>query len=315
MNYISMTKIARGLALTLAFLLALPVLPTSSSLAFAAQVSAIVNGVPITSTDVQRRTNFLRLQRARGNLKEKARDQLIDEILKREEVLRVGASVSTQDVEAAFQRFASNNKMSIKQLTSILNQAGVGVDHFKAFIAVSMSWPRVVSSRFGSGGMSSGELGSRLRERGEKPKTTEYILQQIIFVVPAAKRNSLMGKRQREAEASRKKYPGCDGAMAFAATMHDVAIKNLGRILEPQLPSDWKPLVVKTGEGQTTKTRRTEKGVEYLSVCKRREVSDDFAAQIVFQAEDLESIDKNGEDPNSERYLKELRSNAQIVKK
>ncbi len=46
----------------------------------------------------------------------------------------------------------------------------------------------------------------------------EYILKQVIFVVPENKKG-ITGKRKAEAEAARKKFPGCDQALAFAATM------------------------------------------------------------------------------------------------
>ena len=54
--------------------------------------------------------------------------------------------------------------------------------------------------------------------------------------------------------------------------------------------------------------------VEYLAICKKREVSDDLAAEIVFRAEDL-GKKQDGEDPNSTRYLEELRKRAQIIEK
>lgn len=277
----------------------------------ASQVIAVVNKTPITSNDLARRVAFLKLQRQGGNLNSIAREQLIDEVLKREEIAARRMSVSTEDVDASFARFASSNKMSTAQLTQILSQAGVGADHFKAFIAVQMSWPRLVNARYNSGGrLSNQELVSRMMERKEKPVTTEYFLQQVIFVIPESKRNSITGKRKAEAEASRSKYPGCEQAKAFAATMRDVSIRDLGRILAPELPPEWKPLV-ESIKGTTTGTRVTEKGVEYLAICKQRQVSDDYAAEVVFRAEDLSKA-KSDENPNEKAYLDELRAKARI---
>lgn len=253
------------------------------------------------------------MQRQSGNLAEKAREQLIDEALKREEIGRVKMSVSTADVDASFARFASTNKMTTDQLTKVLAQAGVGAEHFKSFIAVQMSWPRLVNARYGGRNkMSTQDFVTRLKERGDKPVTNEYFLQQIIFVIPEAKRSAITGKRKSEAEASRKRYPGCEQGKTFAATMLDVSIKDLGRMLEPELPPDWKPLVEKTPEGGTTGTRVTEKGVEYLAICKKQQVSDDYAAEVVFRAEDLTKAEK-GENPNEKKYLDELRKKAQIT--
>ena len=282
----------------------------------ASAVKVIVNNTVITSGDIAKRAAFLRLQRQGGGAAE-AKQQLVDEALKRAEIARVQQSVSTADVDAAFARFAAGNKLSPEQLGKILEQAGVGVDHFKQYIAVQMSWPRVVNFRYGSANrLSGGDLVKRMMEDGgNKPVTTEYFLQQVIFVIPESKRGKITEKRQAEANASRSEFPGCDTSKAFAANYRDVSIRNLGRVLAQQLPDDWKPLVEKAGDGTTTGTRVTEKGVEYLAICKKRQVNDDTAAEIVFRAEDLGKKKAGGEDPNSERYLEELRAKAQIVNK
>ena len=306
-------KAMRSVAFAFA-IFAVPMIVTpQANVAFAdSAVKIVVNKTPITSDDIARRVAFLKLQRQSGNLNEKAREQLIEEALKREEIARVKASVSTADVDAAFGRFAASNKLTKDQLPKVLTQAGVGADHFKSFIAVQMSWPRLVNARYGGKNrMSTQDFITRLKERGQKPVTSEYFLQQIIFVVPESKK-SIIGKRKSEAEASRKRYPGCEQAKTFAATMLDVSIKDLGRILEPELPTEWKDLVTKTPEGGTTATRVTEKGVEYLAVCKKQQVSDDYAAEVVFRAEDLSKAEK-GENPNEKKYLDELRSKAQIT--
>ncbi|OJU00688.1 MAG: molecular chaperone SurA [Rhizobium sp. 63-7] len=279
--------------------------------AFAAtsQVSITVNKAVITNGDIARRVAFLRLQRQKGDLNKLAKEQLVEESLKRQEIARAGMSVSTQDVDAAFARFAASNKLSVPQMTQIIEKAGVGVDHFKAYIAVSMSWPRVLNSR-SSGGMSNQEAVTRMLQSKEKPVTTEYVLQQVIFVVPASKKG-ITGKRKAEAEASRAKFPGCEQAKVFAATMKDVSIRSLGRVLEPELPADWKPLIEKAN-GVTTGTRVTERGVEYLAICNKRQVNDDYAAEVVFRAEDL-GKEKNGKNPREEKYLDDLRKKARIV--
>ncbi len=279
------------------------------------QVKAVVNNIAITNNDIARRVSFLRLRRTGGNLAEKAREELVNEVLEREEIIRTGMSVSTEDVNAAFARFAGNNNMSPEQLTKLLAQAGVGADHFKAYIGVSMSWPRVVNARYGgSQKMSNDDLVARLKaNNGQKPTSTEYILQQMIFVIPEARRGKITGKRKSEAQASRSKYPGCENGKIFAATMHDVSVRNLGRFLTQELPANWKDEIEKTEQGGTTPIQVTDKGVEYIAVCKKREVSDDLAAEMVFGAQDLAKAEAANADPKSQKYLDELRKKAQIV--
>ncbi|WP_132517162.1 peptidylprolyl isomerase [Rhizobium sp. BK376] len=276
------------------------------------EVKAVVNNTAITSGDVAKRVNFLKLQHQKGDLGKLAVQQLVDETLKRQEITRVHMSVSTQDVDAAFGRFATSNKMSTEQLGQILDKMGVGVDHFKSYIAVSMSWSRVINARYGSAKMSNDDLVKRMTENKEKPATTEYFLKQVIFVIPAAKRNAITAQRKAEAEASRAKFPGCDQAKVFAATMHDVSVRDLGRVLAPELPDGWKPLIEKAS-GNTTPTLVTDRGVEYLAICSQRQVNDDVAAAAVFRAEDIGKGGDQAVSANDKKYMDELRSKAQIL--
>ncbi|MFD1746153.1 SurA N-terminal domain-containing protein [Rhizobium helianthi] len=296
-------------ALAISFIVA----PSVQFAQAASQVVAVVNKTPITSNDIARRVAFLKLQRKTGNLQQMARNELVEEALKRDEIARVKMSVSTEDVDRSFERFSASNKLTPAQMSKILEQAGVGVEHFKAYIAVQMSWPRLVNARYGSGRMSSDELVKRMMENKEKPVTTEYFLQQVIFVIPESKRGKITGQRKAEAEKSRSRFPGCEQSKEFAKTMHDVSIRNLGRLMKPELPEEWKPLVEKASANGTTGTRVTEKGVEFLAICNQRLVSDDTAAEVVFRAEDIGKAKKSGEDPNSAKYLEELRKKAQIV--
>lgn len=72
-----------GVALAAAVTVAAPV----GTVQAASSVVAVVNNTAVTSGDVERRVNFLKLQRAKGNLRSMAKQQLIDDTLKREEIL------------------------------------------------------------------------------------------------------------------------------------------------------------------------------------------------------------------------------------
>ena len=309
------TAIPRLTGALFAMALALAFAPEFTSSAFAAsEIKIIVNNQAITSVDIARRVAFLRLQRTGGNLNAKAREQLVEEALKMQEAARIRALVSDAEVDASFARFAASNKLSPKQLTQILNQAGVTSKHFKRYIQVQMSWPRVIQAiGASSSGLSTQDLVSKMLERGaDKPSTTEYILQQVIFVVPSNKRSqSLLNARKREADQLRGRYQGCDNAASIVTGLHDVTLRQLGRIMQPQLPPEWKPLIEKTKAGSTTPTRVTERGIEFIVVCSAKTVSDDKAAELVFRAENNDA----GESEEAKKYLAELRKRAVIADK
>ena len=312
MNFPAIFRLT-GLLLSFAVVLPLLLVPTSAARA-ASEIKIIVNNQAITSVDIARRVAFLRLQRTGGNLGEKAREQLIEEALKLQEAARIRVRVSDEQVDASFERFAASNNLSAKQLTQVLNQAGVTPKHFKSFIRVQMSWPRVVSAvGAGGGGMSTQDLVSKMLERGnDKPTTTEYFLQQVVFVVPANKRSqSVLNARKREADQLRGRIQGCDSAASMITGLRDVSLRQLGRIMQPQLPLDWKPLIEKAKAGGATTSRITERGVEFIIICSAKTVSDDKAAELVFRSENEET----GDSEEAKKYLAELRKRAVIANK
>lgn len=310
-----MTRAAskRFASIVTAALMAVSLTPAAIAPAHAAsQIEVVVNRQAITSVDIARRVAFLRLQRAGGNLKQKAREQLVNEALQMQEARRVGAVVADSQVEASYARFAESNNMSAAQLTKILNQAGVTPEHFKDFIRAQMTWPRLVRARFGGGQSSSTQdlVAKMLEEGGSKPSTTEYMLQQVILVVPQAKRsNAALNARKREAENLRNRVTGCAGTVDVVKGLRDVTVRDLGRVLQPQLPAEWKPAIEKTSEGRSTPPRVTERGVEFITICSAKTVSDDVAAAMVFEAE---NDDGTSDSDNAKQFLEELRSRAVI---
>src|SRR5690606_30126398 len=98
----------------------------------------------------------------------------------------------------------------------------------------------------------------------------------------------------------------------FARGLLDVTVRDLGRVLEPQLPPDWEKLIKETKSGQATRVRETDRGVEFIGICSTREVSDDRVAQLVFQSE--QTGDKAAEKVNEE-YMAELKQKARIIER
>ncbi len=301
--------------------LALLVAATSVSLtvmtppAFASTIKYIVNDVPVTTGDIQHRAAFLRLQHRKGD----AAQEMIDQTLKLAEARRLGIRISDAQVEEAYQRFASSNKMQLKQLDGIMAQSGVTKEHFKEFIRAQLAWNQALGARYraeqGSTGASEQDAVRRMLDNGgNKPTATEYMLQQVIFVVPASERGAILGKRKREAEAMRARFNSCSTTREFAKGLLDVTVRDLPRTLAPQLPSDWADQIKKTKVGAATAVRETERGVEFIGICSAREVSDDKVAQMLFQDEKAGGKDDKSDELNK-KYLEELKKKARIVQR
>jgi peptidyl-prolyl cis-trans isomerase SurA len=283
--------------------------------AAASEIVVIVNRTPITSYDIQRRAAFMKLQRRKGNLNELAEEDMIDQTLRLSEAQRLGIRVTDDKVDGAYDNFAKSNKMTVKQLDGIMSQSGVTKSHFKEFIRAQMAWNQALGARNrrdSTASMSEQDVVRRmLQQGGAKPTATEYMLQQVIFVVPANEKGK-MAQRKREAEAMRARFNGCNNTREFAKGLIDVTVRDLGRKLAPELPPDWAEQIKNTKVGGATGVRETAMGVEFIGICSSREVSDDRVAKLTFQTE--EAGDKSGEEL-SKKYTAELREKAKIVKR
>lgn len=308
-------------ALLLAGAMALPFAAAIPAAAQESQIRYVVNGTPVTSYDIQRRAAFLKLQRRQGNVTQAAGDEMVEQVLKNAEVARLRINISDQQVDDAYGRFAKNNKMTLAQLDGVMNQSGVTKEHFKQYIKAQMGWNQALGSRLrskngGGGRVTEQEAVRRMLDNGgNKPSATQYTLQQVIFVVPQAERGAKLGQRKREADALRQRVQGCDSTRQFAKGLLDVTVRDLGKVFAQQLPPEWSDAIKTAREGSATPARETERGVEFITICGSREVSDDRVAQMVFQNE------KNGQsqdaqvDALNKTYLEELRKRAKIAQR
>ncbi len=301
----------------LAVLVFATVFPFSSPAGAASKIKIVVNGEPITTYDIAKRAAFFRLRRIKGNATKLATEELIEETVKMQAAKRLKLIATDKQVEAAFGRFAKSNRMSVKTLSQVLNRSGVTSRGFKKFIRAQMSWQRLIAAKLQAESKQSGtqDIFAELHAQGgKKPSTTEYTLQQVIFVVPKAKRRSLMSKRRREAKAFRSRFENCKNTIQFAKGLKDVTVRSLGRIMKPQLPPDWKKHILATSEGKTTKVRDTHRGVEFIAICKSTIVSDDRVAQLNFRADQAKK-GGNKVSESEKKYVQQLRNLAVITRR
>ncbi len=279
-------------------------------------IKILVNKNPITNFDIQRRAKFLELRRAPGNKRKLAEKELIEQILKLQEAKRRRTLANDEMVDRAYATFAKRNRGTASQLTRQLNQLGVGAPHFKEFIRTQISWQNTVQGRFQAETIRKSERDAvtQLRKSGSaKPEVTEYTFQQIVFVIPESRKTKrLVQARKQEANAFRQRYTSCDETLELAKQLKDVAVLDRRRIMEPELPNRWKDEIFNADAKGTTRVQETEKGIELIAVCNKRQVTDDRAAQIASQSSDFTDFnDKAGELEKS--YLDELRSRAKII--
>ena len=288
---------------------AVSLLATAVPAQASSRIVAIVNGEPITQNQVNRRAAFMKLRRAKGG-SGKARDELIDEAVKMQQARKFKVVASDKEVNEAFVRFAKGNKMPLKVLKQILGRAGVSERHFKEYIRTQISWQRAVPGLYRSKAQTAARKGCRdftscLSASDGSKKTTEVILQQVVFVAPKASAKA----RRQEAVRFRQRFSSCDATRAAAAKLNNVAVRDLGRMGMAQVPARWAADVAKVDQGGVTQPKITEKGVEMLAVCRKRNVA--AMGEVALD----EDVFRKEAPKLAEEYLAELKKKAKIVRR
>jgi peptidyl-prolyl cis-trans isomerase SurA len=177
-----------------------------------------------------------------------------------------------------------------------------------------MVWQQLVQARVRrEGQVKSSDIMAAMLEKGtpEDITVTEYLLQQIIFVVPSGSSKDYVAQRRREAEGFRLRFPGCEGSVAQAKTLKGVVVKDAGRRDTTQLKGPQGDEIKSTETGKTTRPFQSESGIELVAVCSRRDFKSNAAARSEVESQlKFEQAKTLGQD-----YLKELREAAVIQRR
>jgi peptidyl-prolyl cis-trans isomerase SurA len=296
-------------ALLVAALLSIHVPPARAENA----VKIVVNDQPITTYDIQQRTRMLRVF-TQGHAGEKeAIDQLINEKLMMSEAARLHIDVSDQEIDQEIAKRAAAAKLSPAQFNQAMRQAGIEPPTFRQFLRANMAWLEIVRARFRATiNITDQDVAAALNNQSDaaaKQKTaTEYMLQQILFIVPAGAPTSLSTQRLSQANAFRKDFKGCDQSVQQASGAPGIVVKPQVRRDEGSLTDTLKATLDATEVGGTTKPERVTEGFQVIAVCAKNEIPGETEAATAARAQ---ISDERGQ-LLARRYLHDLRADAVI---
>jgi peptidyl-prolyl cis-trans isomerase SurA len=281
-------------------------------------IRVLVNGDPVTTYDIQARGRMLSVF-SRGQQGESAAmEQLIDERLMLQEAERRGVVISDADVDAEFASRAAGANLSAAQFEAALRQAGVDPSTFRDFLRANTAWGEIVRARFratveiteldvAEAMMQQQSEGEGEGEAGATEVAYEYMLQPIIFVVPASGGAGMEGQRLSEANAFRNSFQGCENSVTQAGGLPGVVVRPILRREEGQL-GGLAESIAALEVGGITEPRRVDDGFELLAVCAKNQIAGRTQA-----AEEVRSeLSAERGDLLARRYLRDLRSDAVI---
>lgn len=290
------------------------VLAVAGPAAAATRVEVIVNDQPITNYAIDQRAKLIRLTGGKGNTRERAIDELIDETLQTQEARRNNIVVPDSRVNDAFAEIAKRVKLSPANFQKALSQNGVNPNTLKERLRAQIAWGQVVSSQFRSSRtITEQDLIAQLREKGSggSKDTTEYLLQRVIVVVPEKASRGEVSSAEATARQLRGRFNSCDEGLALAKQVKGVVVKTVGRRLSNEVPDQVRPQIEETSVGHLTPPIKGEGGLVMFAVCDKKTVKSTEAAIEEVQSE---IIGEEGE-LFSRQYLRKLRKNAVIERR
>jgi peptidyl-prolyl cis-trans isomerase SurA len=301
-------------ACAVAFVLVLVV--AAAPQAFAqSSIKVLVNDEPITSFDIQQRTTMLKVF-SRGAQGEKlAIEQLIDEVLMLQEAERRNMQVTDAEVDDEFANRARSANLSAQQFSQAMRQSGFDPQTFKNFLRANMAWRKIVRARFSaSANVTDLDVAAALTNRepaegegtGETQLVYEYMLQPILFLVPAG--SGVEGERRNQAEAFRSAFTGCDNSLQQAAGTPGIVVKPQIRREHGQMSPTLAKSIEGLDVGGITAPERVAEGIQIIAICRKTEIAGQTEAAVEVRQE----LTTERGDLMARRYLRDLRSDASI---
>jgi peptidyl-prolyl cis-trans isomerase SurA len=278
----------------------------------AQEVVLLVDGVPITSLDIDQRAKFAEMNTHKPPDRQEVINTLIDEILELREAKRFGLDITDSDVNEQFNSIASNMGVDAQKLSQMLTSGGASAETLKQRLRAQMAWNALVRGRYKASleiPDSDVEAELQLHKPDEKNEVGyEYIMRPIILVVPHGSPDTAFDARKKDADALRVRFQTCADGIPFARALPEVAVRDPVNKSSADLPQALRDILDKTDVGHLTPPEQTAEGIQMFAVCSKKESKTD--APVLKEVRDQMFEQKFGAKAKS--YLADLRRQAMI---
>jgi peptidyl-prolyl cis-trans isomerase SurA len=144
-----------------------------------------VNERAITAWEIDQRARILQFFRTPGDVEQQARDGLIEDRLRQQELARVGLVLTEEGYANALEEFASRANLTGQQLIDVLAQNGIDESTLRDFLTVGTTWRDYIRQLYGSRiRVSEAEIDAALARRATEEAGLEVLLNEIIIPAP-----------------------------------------------------------------------------------------------------------------------------------
>lgn len=174
-----------------------------------------VNDAAITGYELDQRQRLLTLFRTPGDVAQLAREQLIEESLKQQELDRRGVTLPPESLASEVEAFALRGGLSTEEFLQVLNRGGVAPTTLEQFVRVGVTWRDYIRQRYGAQAqITDAEVERAANQQSGSADALEVLLTEIIIPAPpprAAEANAIaeqisQSRSQAEFEAAARRY-------------------------------------------------------------------------------------------------------------
>ncbi len=298
----------RKMQFALPVMAALAIASVPTSFVHAQAVVASVNDDPITNVDIEQHTRILRAMN-RPATREAALESIYETRLKLMEMSKYKISPSENDIGWALGFTSRALKLDPQAVLNNLQRSGVTDDQWRQKFRAEAGWMQLIRALNRTIEPSEAEVEEELARTG-KSKSTEYVLRQVIFVVPNNASAGAVESRAAEANQLRARFTDCATGIPLATALRDVAVREPVTRYASALSEPLRKVLDSTQAGRLTAPSRSAQGIEMLAVCSKGEKQDQNAADNVRSDLLFKKLQKE-----SERRYREVRAKAIIVTK
>ncbi len=280
--------------------------------AAAAQVVAMVNGVPITALDIQRRMKLIQVSTHKSATRKEALQALIDDQVKIAAAKPFQITVGKSEVDNAFASMAKRSGMTAEQFAQQIEKSGISVEALKARLKADLTWDQLVRGRFQSSlRVTDADVALAIKNDGKSGTDSVgyiYRIYPIMIVVPSGSSPAVMESKRREAEELRARFQDCKQGLAMARALRDGAVRAPVMRTSAALPEKLRQILDTMPLGHLTAPEVTAQGIEMFALCSRTQSAEDAP----IRSETREKIFNKRFAAESKRYLEEARKSAMI---
>ncbi len=204
-------------------------------------------------------------------MRENARKELIEEIVKLQDARRASAAPDEGMVDDLVKDLAQRNKMSSPEFTRHFAGMGVDIMTLKARFRAQLAFTAAVRKQYGHLTQpSQRELDKALVNFSGGEDQVEVELQRIVVSVPAKLDQRAMAQRLSQAEQLQRQFTNCKMTAGLAAKMQGARYEALGSRGTSSFAEPTRSMLANAQENSMLPPTITSTGIELYAVCGRR---------------------------------------------